>query len=408
MAGEQPPYEKLSYGQSIANYATVNYRCLENHFIIGQMNSSICISGHLSSAIPDCEALCSSREVNTYTIQATDCVHNSETVRCTDAVRPGTTAQVSCRQRYEKTGRQVEILTCNAYGVWSPRPFSCTAICGEEASDGVAYIVGGYETDINKVPWHATIYKKSADGIFSLQCGGTILNARVVVSAMHCFWDVTEDAPYADFTLFRVVVGKATVDFYNNLEARRPQYFEIDKIHYDKLYSDRTGNYASDVVLIVLRDFIIFQSHIAPICIPYELENENKIVPAGLIGRVSGFGLTMPGGEASSKLKIVELPAIERAECRKIAENDQLLTDDKFCAGYVNLNVSVCQGDSGGGLVFPQADRWSLHTKYYIRGIVSTGPGKDWSCDSNKYTTFTNILYHKDLLRDNEVPNRPM
>lgn len=64
------------------------------------------------------------------------------------------------------------------------------------------------------------------------------------------------------------------------------------------------------------------------------------------LGRIAGWGLTMSGGLPSEILKIVELPVIDRAQC--ISESDvgfrPNITPDKFCAGYLNSNVSVCQG----------------------------------------------------------------
>lgn len=51
---------------------------------------------------------------------------------------------------------------------------------------------------------------------------------------------------------------------------------------------------------------------------------------------------------------------------------------------------------SGGGLVFPHTVRQK--TTYILRGIVSTGGNKDGSCDSDKYTTFTNVAFHMDFV----------
>lgn len=356
--------------------------------------------------MPDCVPLCDSRIVNTYTIEAFHCKLNGNDVRCDEYAKPGTTIDVGCRPRYERLGRRVDVLTCTSSGIWSSQPFACTAICGEEAPSGTPYIVGGYETDIDKVPWHAAIYMRDSQSRYQIHCGGTILNERTILSAMHCFWDVTESAPYSDLSIFQVVVGKASLDFQVIPGERQPQYFDVQKIHYPNNYRDRSGNYKSDIVVLVLERFIIFKSHITPICVPYDLENADAIVQAGLIGRVAGFGLTSSHGEPSAVLKIVELPAVDRNECEIVSKNDLFLTDDKFCAGFVNINVSVCKGDSGGGLVFDRKE--GQRKKYYIRGIVSTGPAKDFSCDSNRYTTFTNILFHRELITKHEPTNRPI
>lgn len=65
------------------------------------------------------------------------------------------------------------------------------------------------------------------------------------------------------------------------------------------------------------------------------------------LGRVSGWGLSESGGKPSETLRSVELPAITRAEC--LIESKVLfrpnVTVDKFCAGYLNSNKGVCDGE---------------------------------------------------------------
>lgn len=253
-------------------------------------------------------------------------------------------------------------------------------------------------------PWHVGIYKFNGTS-FSYHCGGTIINARVVLSAMHCFWD-PQKGKASDTSLFRVAAGKTLIDF-NAVEQFRDQKFEIEWLYFDPGYSDYANNYVADVAVVVLKTSIIFESFIGPICIPYGLEYEDRTVPSGSTGRVAGWGLTSSGGRPSDVLKIVEIPVIDRKQCindSPVGFRPQI-TPDKFCAGLLNSGVSVCQGDSGGGLVFPQQERNRL--VYYLRGVVSTGANKENSCDSDKYTTFTNILYYEKMISTYEARYRP-
>lgn len=145
--------------------------------------------------------------------------------------------------------------------------------------------------------------------------------------------------------MFRIGVGKEKLD-YNAIENQKEQKFEVERIFYEPGYNHATGNYAADIVLIVLKTTIDFRSYITPICIPYGLTFDDRIVPAGWRGRVAGWGKTATGGAPSEFLKIVELPTIDRAQC--LAESEigfrPQITPDKFCAGHLNSNVSVCQG----------------------------------------------------------------
>lgn len=76
---------------------------------------------------------------------------------------------------------------------------------------------------------------------------------------------------------------------------------------------------------------------------------------SSFLGRIAGWGKAMSGGSPSEILKIVELPTIDRAQC--IAESDiefrPFITPDKFCAGLLNSNVSICQGQFFSFLLLP-------------------------------------------------------
>lgn len=65
-------------------------------------------------------------------------------------------------------------------------------------------------------------------------------------------------------------------------------------------------------------------------------------------------------------------------------------------AHLISPKLSLAHCFLGGGLVFPQTVRQK--TTYILRGIVSTGGNKDGSCDSDKYTTFTNVAFHMDFV----------
>lgn len=62
------------------------------------------------------------------------------------------------------------------------------------------------------------------------------------------------------------------------------------------------------------------------------------------------------------------------------------------------LGTSLCKGDSGGGLVFPEFDRGT--ERYYLRGIVSTAPNNDDLCNAFTLTTFTQITKHEHFITE--------
>lgn len=180
-----PPNDKLGPGEFVNSGTIVNFKCLVNHIIEGP-TANFCFQGKWKDQVPDCKPRCSTKAISGISITPTACYLNDIEVRCSEPAQPGTIARINCRDRYERqsTAKQ-QVINCGDDGIWSPLPETCSPICGEEAPTGTPYVVGGFEASINKVPWHAGIYKFNGNG-FSLQCGGTIINARVVVSAMHC------------------------------------------------------------------------------------------------------------------------------------------------------------------------------------------------------------------------------
>lgn len=65
------------------------------------------------------------------------------------------------------------------------------------------------------------------------------------------------------------------------------------------------------------------------------------------------------------------------------------------------LGTSVCNGDSGGGLVFPKPGTSGPNTVWEIRGIVSnTVPKPDNTCDPAYYVIFTDVAKYLDWIQD--------
>lgn len=172
--------KKVMYGEIVDHLTTIDYKCIENHYLIGN-ETNICINGHWQTPKPQCKPKCNPTEIQGVTISANcfSIVNNvQKSTSCIRPVEPGTIAYVSCTRGYEKTGPQ-QTLTCQPDGRWQPAPQRCTQICGE-INEGAAYVVGGGQTNITRVPWHVGIYKKNGyDSKFQQICGGTIVSSKV-------------------------------------------------------------------------------------------------------------------------------------------------------------------------------------------------------------------------------------
>lgn len=388
------------------NFEEVQYGCVSGYILIGNKRN-ICVDGSWVNPQPLCELLCSSKNITSPTFLANCYTQESEKrkyVSCSDPAYPGTIAQINCQRSYENQKAIQQIVTCGNDGRWHPPPVPCVQTCGEEGPEGSPYIVGGLVTNLTKVPWNVGIYHKPhGESSFTQICGGTIVNARVVISAIHCFWDRSEEKPF-EISQFRVVAGKFFRDFESE-ENLKTQTLSIDRLHRIETYEDTKGLFSKDIVVLILNTYLDFSTHIAPVCLDYETSLENAIT-ANTYGRVAGWGLESPNGLPSPFLKLIELPVIDRNNC--IVESNPhfvpFITEDKFCAGYLT-GSSVCQGDSGAGLIFPRIVNGKK--RFYLKGIVSTGANNNGSCDSNKYTTFTNIANYNEFIKSYEIPHRP-
>ncbi|KAJ8910433.1 hypothetical protein NQ315_012575 [Exocentrus adspersus] len=75
-------------------------------------------------------------------------------------------------------------------------------------------------------------------------------------------------------------------------------------------------------------------------------------------------------------------------------------SDHTFCAGYKN-GTSVCNGDSGGGLVFPKAGGNKNNPVWQLRGMVSISVAlqNQLKCDSMHYVVFTDVAKYLDWVK---------
>lgn len=306
---------------------------------------------------------------------------------------------MSCRIGYRQPDRPLpDVIICDPSGEWNTYPWKCEESCGVPTPDQIPFIVGGQQTEIRKVPWQAGIYSKAHTSQWEFICGGSIVSSRIVVSAAHCFWN-DYLAAINNASHYLVTTGK-TYRQLNATEGTVAQSFSIEKIITREEYLDADGLYIADIAILVLSDFIIFKQHIAPVCIDFRAFGNERYVPSGVEGLISGWGKTDPQAEEGSEiLQVLQLQAVDFQACKKASPPTyvKFITGDKICAGHLT-GRSVCQGDSGGGLVFPR-DISGTPT-YFLHGVVSSGASKQGVCDNTRYTLFTDIQIYIKLISD--------
>jgi len=217
-------------------------------------------------------------------------------------------------------------------------------------------IVGGNVATPHSLPYQAFVQPCFSNGQCFL-CGGTLLNKRYVLTAMHCLVDQRGNRASS------VTVGLGEHDIRSSSEAISPQSFSASVIGRDDYNANSFDN---DIAILKLNRDATFNDNVIPACLP---TNINELY-VGKSAKVSGWGTTSSGGSTSNVLKEtdVTITAQSDATCTKYASGAVgVLPNIKMCA-YKD-NTDSCQGDSGGPLAVKE------NGKHTVVGVVSYGQG---------------------------------
>ncbi|XP_058130751.1 uncharacterized protein LOC131284381 [Anopheles ziemanni] len=241
-------------------------------------------------------------------------------------------------------------------------------------------IIGGVESSQGEHPWHVAIYLDD-----QYQCGGSIVGRRWILTAAHCLTrQNTNETLEADlFRVYTGIIDISTIDDHF--------YRTVDEVIVHRDYSPVM--YTTDIGLLRLKRNITYNSFIKPVCLYNRTVDISSFY--GRDGKVTGWGFNRDG-VISNVLNYLEVPVVSQKVCsqRNVQFNGVLAVGESFCAGHADGN-SVCNGDSGGGLVFAE------DTRYYLRGIVSISAQRRnlLICDANQYSVFTDASKFLEWIR---------
>ncbi|XP_015111099.1 modular serine protease [Diachasma alloeum] len=374
------------------------YIC-NNGYHLTNVQDVYCATDGSWSVIPQCEEI-HCKVLDTPSTKA-DCSRNGQWTSCAIPVLPGTQAHLSCRSAYRREDSvwQRNHVTCNTQGLWEPEAIQCIPVCGTKPSKSVKpLIVDGFQPNITDFPWHATLYETNSEKVKKFICGATVITENLLITAAHCIFDEgTKKSKKPE--KFLISVGNIFRDY----DMEYPPQIEVRKakvinIYMNCDYQGYRGNHDQDIAILRVEPSLDFKSYLVPICLDTTVRS--LAIDIGTLGQVAGFGRTATGS-SSSIIRALSVPVVPKNKCIEQADEvngRNFITPDKFCAGYTN-GSSVCNGDSGGGLIF-ETNRLS-----YLRGIVSSGIGVDdtdaeATCDNNRYTIYTEVAFHISWIQD--------
>uniref|UniRef100_A0A3Q2UEC0 complement subcomponent C1r n=2 Tax=Fundulus heteroclitus TaxID=8078 RepID=A0A3Q2UEC0_FUNHE len=266
---------------------------------------------------------------------------------------------------YSPYGGNNVSLTCEADRHWRSndedilRPI-CLPVCGRPTKpieNAAGRIIGGSEAPKDTIPWQALINTNSRGG-------GMIIADRWILTAAHV---VVASGQVAALESVKIYLGDSDVH-----QLTASPSLNATAIHVHPEYNNPDSlNYDNDIALIKLQDPVTFDASIMPLCLPAE----DDTYDTGLMGMVSGFGVTDKGAQRflTNKLKYVHVPVAQQERCRESLKGrpgtkTPTLTNNMFCAGIPEGGKDSCQGDSGSAFTLQ-----SENGRFWAAGIVSWG-----------------------------------
>ncbi|GBP45824.1 Serine protease gd [Eumeta japonica] len=239
-------------------------------------------------------------------------------------------------------------------------------------------VVNGRPTLEGQWPWQIALYQtQTVDSKYI--CGGTLISKSHVITAAHCVTRKGSTRVVNKNTL-TVYLGKHNLR--TSVEGVQIRLVGEITVHYQY----NASSFSKDAGILKLRETVQFTEWVQPAC----LWPENRVdlsVIIGNRGSVVGWGFD-DKGVATEELTLVEMPVVDQETCiRSYSEFFARFTSDStYCAGYRD-GTSVCNGDSGGGMVFKIDNHW------YLRGLVSLSVARqnEYRCDPTHYVIFTDL-----------------
>ncbi|XP_064538008.1 trypsin alpha-like [Drosophila montana] len=222
-------------------------------------------------------------------------------------------------------------------------------------------IVNGIPIDISLAPWQVSIQILGHH-----ICGGSILNAKIIITAAHCL-----NLPANEMQ----VRAGSTI---------RRSGGQLVNVAYAKKHPGYVGSpYSNDIGLLLLKKKLNLGYSANKIALASDSPN------TGTTAFVSGWGRYREHKSAFTiGLHMAIMSTIDRKKCQKskYAERKMKIAKGMICAA--SDGKDACQGDSGGPLV----------ASGKLVGIVSWGLG----CAKYGYPgVYTDVAYYRDWVLQN-------
>ncbi|XP_058791264.1 transmembrane protease serine 9-like [Phymastichus coffea] len=233
------------------------------------------------------------------------------------------------------------------------KPCQRSCVCGLSQQ---TRIVNGQVSGASEFPWAAALDYHGAH-----HCGASLLTRRHLLTAAHC------------------IHGFERQHLTARLADRRRHPLKSLVVHerYDR------ATYDNDIAIVELRRPIPLDGPVRTVCLP----STPSFGYAGATGVAVGWGRLGEGRPVSEQLRKVDLPIMSKQQCLQSDYPHDRVTDNMFCAGYLQGQRDTCSGDSGGAL-HVRNEEGAME----VIGLVSFGRGCARPNFPGVYTKISNYL----------------
>ncbi|XP_065363275.1 brachyurin-like [Calliphora vicina] len=232
-------------------------------------------------------------------------------------------------------------------------------------------IISGTRAAVNQFPWHVILKRDEFD---VLLCGGSLISDSWVLTAAHCFKNIT-----SVFLVFGTIdLRNDDINMTSTEIFMHPQYNEI--------------NFNNDIALIQLPETLNFTSSIQAIKLV-----TTALAATGFIGAqaiVAGFGQLNDEEVAfPDTLQWAQVEIVNTSKCAEVYGEDLAAATNICARGYNDTNMSICQGDSGGALV------WLNDADSFVQIGISSYVALN-QCTQNFPAGYTRLSSYMDFIQN--------
>lgn len=244
----------------------------------------------------------------------------------------------------------------------------------------IFHIFNGEDAKEGQFPHMVALGFENAAGDIEWSCGASLISARFLLSAAHCFvCNGCSDPKKARFGIIDIKDDQSAQDIDVKNTIPHPRY-------------NATSRH-NDIAVVELARDVTMSNRTYPACL-YTEDND----PLGL--QIIGWGQTLGGNRASKAqiLQVAVIQAVPVAECnvtvlQRNKYSSKTILDTQICG---TTSSDACQGDSGGPLQIQKKEGG-----YSIVGVVSYGA----ECGSKVPGIYTRVVKYLDWIEERVWPD---